>query len=228
LRDIEVAVQVELPTSKGAVSDVLWAARGQGAKGVREMLRGAEVAGAKELRLRPSGEGTIAHGFAAVANFFPGTKELASRMMERIVDACLPIEERDATGLGIVFDDQYISTGGQFYELIMGHDRFIADLRPYFYKVRGVPVSLCVHPYDVATVLIATEAGVEVTDGMGGALDGPLDITTPLAFAGYANKALRGQIEPVIVGTLREWLGDENVPRMDMDGEEVKSSKVKR
>ena len=38
-----------------------------------------------------------------------------------------------------VFDDQYISTGGQFYELIVGHDRFNADLRPLFYRLQGQP-----------------------------------------------------------------------------------------
>ena len=38
-----------------------------------------------------------------------------------------------------VFDDQYISTGGQFYEMIAGHDRFIADLRPAFYQMQGQP-----------------------------------------------------------------------------------------
>jgi hypothetical protein len=205
LSDIEVAVQVELPTSKQGVSDVLWGVKGGGAHGVRETLRGGggEVAGSEGLVIRPSRAETIAHGFASVSNFFPGTKELASRLMERIVDACLPPEGRDASGLGIVFDDQYISTGGQFYELMMGHDRFIADLRPYFYRARGVPVSLCVHPYDVATALIAREAGVEITDGMGGELEGPLDIETPLAFAAFGNKVLRGQIEPVMVRELQ-------------------------
>jgi hypothetical protein len=168
-----------------------------------------------ELTLRPSRAQTIAHGFAAVSNFFPGTKELASRLMERIVDKCLPPEGRDATGLGIVFDDQYISTGGQLYELMMGHDRFLADLRPYFYRVRKMPVSICVHPYDVAAGLIATEAGVEITDGVGGPLDGPLDITTPLAYAGFANKTLRTQIEPVIIDTLRQWLGEGTTPEED-------------
>ncbi len=36
LRDIEVAVMTELPTSKMAYRDVLWAIKGQGARGVRE------------------------------------------------------------------------------------------------------------------------------------------------------------------------------------------------
>ena len=35
-------------------------------------------------------------------------------------------------GAPVIFDDQYISSGGQLYELLSGHDRFVADLRPYF------------------------------------------------------------------------------------------------
>ena len=62
-----------------------------------------------------------------------------------------------------VFDDQYISTGGQFYELIAGHDRFNADLRPLFYAMQGQPEGMCCHPYDCAAMLIAQEAGVTLT-----------------------------------------------------------------
>jgi hypothetical protein len=111
-----------------------------------------------------------------------------------------PADVHNAT----VFDDQYISTGGQFYELIVGHDRFIADLRPLFYALQGQPEGLCCHPYDCATVLIAREAGVIVTDGQGGELDGPLDVTTGLSWAAYANDALHRQIEPLIHAFFRE------------------------
>ena len=38
LSDIEVAVMTELPTSKMAYADVLWAVKGQGARGIREAL----------------------------------------------------------------------------------------------------------------------------------------------------------------------------------------------
>ena len=37
-----------------------------------------------------------------------------------------------ARGKAQSFEDQYISTGGQLYELMAGHDRFVADLRPLF------------------------------------------------------------------------------------------------
>ena len=97
-----------------------------------------------------------------------------------------------------VFDDQYISTGGQCYELIAGHDRFVADLRPLLYRVQGQPPGLCCHPYDCAAWLVAEEAGVVLTDGRGNPLDGPMDVTTGLSWVGYANAALRASIEPLL------------------------------
>ena len=197
LRDIEVAVMTELPTSKMGRADVLWAAKGQGAQGERVDL----VSGAREpLLLRSSGAEGIDHGFASVSNFFPGTKVLASELMEHIVRGLVgPADVTKAT----VFDDQYISTGGQFYELIVGHDRFNADLRPLFYRIQNQPEGLCCHPYDCASMLVAEEAGVILTDGTGRLLDGPLDVTTGLSWAGYANDALRQKIEPVVTEFLR-------------------------
>jgi len=50
------------------------------------------------------------------------------------------------------FEDQYLSTGGQLYELIMGHDRFQADLRPLLrsiLKARGLQIGIVCHPYDL-------------------------------------------------------------------------------
>jgi fructose-1,6-bisphosphatase/inositol monophosphatase family enzyme len=204
LRDISAAVMTELPTSKMNASDVLFATRGGGAAGVREPLDAgaSETDRAAPLPLRPSRATTLAHGFASVANFFPGTKVLASALMERIAESLLgPVDPSRA----MIFDDQYISTGGQLHELIVGHDRFVADLRPLFYRL--LPAGgggLCVHPYDVCTVLIAEEAGVEITDGLGGPLDGPLDCTSSLAWAGFANATLRAQVEPVLLAFFRE------------------------
>jgi hypothetical protein len=192
LSDIEVAVMTELPTSKMSAYDVLWAVRGRGAHGVRERADGR----ASPLRIAPSRADTIAHGFAMISNFFPGTKVLASELMEEIVRRLLG--EADV-GKAMVFDDQYISTGGQFYELIVGHDRFNADLRPLFYRAQGQPEGLCCHPYDCAALLVAREAGVMVTDGLGRELDGPFDVTTGLSWAGFANPAIRAAVEPMMV-----------------------------
>jgi fructose-1,6-bisphosphatase/inositol monophosphatase family enzyme len=198
LRDIEVAVMTELPTSKMGYADVLWAIKGQGVHRERVDLKDR---GTTPMPVAPSRATVIDHGFASVANFFPGTKVLASELMENIVSRL--IGAADVT-TATVFDDQYISTGGQFYELIIGHDRFIADLRPLFYQLQGQPEGLCCHPYDCATLLIAEEAGVVLTDGLGQPLDGPLDVTTGLSWAGYANRAIQEQIEPIIVQFFKE------------------------
>ena len=197
LRDIEVAVMTELPTSKMGSADVLWAIKQRGAQGERIDLSSRA---SRPLPLQPSTSTTINHGFAMVSNFFPGTKVLASEMMEHIVRRL--IGEADVTK-ATVFDDQYISTGGQFYELIVGHDRFNADLRPLFYRAQNQPEGLCCHPYDCATLLVAEEAGVIITDGLGQPLDGPLDCTTGLSWAGFANPELRRQIEPLAINFLR-------------------------
>jgi fructose-1,6-bisphosphatase/inositol monophosphatase family enzyme len=192
LRDIEVAVMTELPTSKMGLGDVLWAVKGRGARAERVDLNSGA---AHPLALGASRAGGIEHGFASVANFFPGTKRLASELMEQIAAALLgPADVTRAT----VFDDQYISTGGQFYELIVGHDRFNADLRPHFYRMQGQPEGLCCHPYDCATMLIAEEAGVILTDGLEAPLDGPLDVTSGISWTAYANEELRRRIEPVV------------------------------
>jgi fructose-1,6-bisphosphatase/inositol monophosphatase family enzyme len=196
LSDIEVAVMTELPTSKMSAYDVLWAIRGRGAHGVRERADGR----ASPLRIAPSRAETIAHGFAMVSNFFPGTKVLASELMEEIVRRLLG--EADV-GKAMVFDDQYISTGGQFYELIVGHDRFNADLRPLFYRAQGQPEGLCCHPYDCAGLMVAREVGVVVTDALGRELDGPMDVTTGLSWAGFANGAIRAAVEPVMIDFFR-------------------------
>jgi len=201
LRDIEVAVMTELPTSKMGYADVLTAIKGRGATGQRVDLRNGD---ALPLAINPSNAERIDHGFAMVSNFFPGTKVLAAETMEHIVRNLLG--EADVTKAS-VFDDQYISTGGQFYEMIVGHDRFNADLRPIFYAIQKQPPGLCCHPYDCATMLIAEEAGVVLTDGLGEPLDGPLDTTTGLSWAAYANQSLHKVIEPLLTGFLRERLG---------------------
>jgi hypothetical protein len=53
-------------------------------------------------------------------------------------------------------------------------------------------------------MLIAEEAGVILTDGLGAPLDGPLDVTTGLSWAAYANDALRRKIEPVVTAFFRK------------------------
>jgi fructose-1,6-bisphosphatase/inositol monophosphatase family enzyme len=208
LRDIELAVQTEIPLVKQHLSDQLWARRGGGTHVERyNRLTGTHV----PIRLRPSAATTIAHGFATIARFFPGGRDELAAIDDAIVLSALG---PPAAGKAHCFEDQYASTGGQLYELLAGHDRFVADLRPLLRPVlagRGQPPTLACHPYDVCCALIAEESGVIVTDPHGRPLDAPLTVEAEVAWAGYANVHIRAQIEPLLQQALRSrgWTGGE-------------------
>jgi len=198
--DLVAAVQSELPLVKQHLYDVLAAERGRGLSAERvNRFTGERHA----LRLRPSRASGIAHGFGSLARFFPGARDELASIDEEVVSGALGAP---APGKAQLFEDQYISTGGQLYELIAGHDRFVADLRPLMAPLlaaRGRPQGLCCHPYDVCTALIAAEAGVVVTDERGAPLDAPLDTGSDVAWVGYANEQIRRQVEPLLQASLR-------------------------
>lgn len=203
LQDTFASVLVELPTSKQAWCDSYAAALGTRTTGRRVRIGGGDP---RPLEVHPSTATDLRFGFAQVANYFPGTKVLASDLMERIVAETLGAVQ---AGEALVFDDQYISSGGQMAELIAGHDRFTCDLRPLFYQILQGSSSermrgLECHPYDVAGTLVATQAGVIITDGFGRPLDPPLDVTTDVHWCGYANPTIARLVQPVIECWLRE------------------------
>jgi fructose-1,6-bisphosphatase/inositol monophosphatase family enzyme len=199
LADIELAVQTEIPLVKQHLSDTLWAVAGEGARAERHDRLKAE---SRPLSLSPSRARSIEHGFAMISRFFPGVREELAAIDEEIVRGALgPPRE----GKAQCFEDQYISSGGQLYELLSGHDRFVADLRPLLSPLaatRGFPLGICAHPYDLATELIARELGVLVTDERGLRLSCPLDLESNVAWVGYANEAIRAQIEPLLRAAL--------------------------
>lgn len=200
LADITVALQAELPTVRAALADTLWAVRGAGTAGETLDLRSGT---ATPFVPHPSTAETLEGGFAAISKFFPGTKAAAATLEEQLFRELLGPPRSTSPQ---VFDDEYISSGGQLYELLVGHDRFLADLRPLLHDPTGGVVRLACHPYDVCTALIACEAGVIVTDAWGAPLSAPLDTETPVAWVGYANETLHRAIEPVLQRLLRELL----------------------
>jgi fructose-1,6-bisphosphatase/inositol monophosphatase family enzyme len=205
LADIVLAVQTEIPILKQYLADELWAVRGRGFGASRvDVLSGTS----SEVVLRPSRAAGIEHGFAMLSRFFPGARDAIAAVDEEVVRAVLG---PPPAGRALCFEDQYLSSGGQLYELIAGHDRFSADLRPLFDRVlaeRNEPPTLACHPYDVCTALIAEEAGVLVTGPSGGPLDAPLDVDTPVAWVGYANAQIRACVEPALRAALaRRGLG---------------------
>ena len=198
LSDIVVAAMTELPTVKAGAADQYSAVRGAGVRGVRVDLRTGRRT---PLPPRPSRAREVAHGFASFAKFFPEGKGLLAALEEKLWSRLGGGEER-AHGLP-VFDDQYLSTGGQLHELLAGHDRFIADLRPLVPHGRRAGGALTCHPYDICTALIAAEAGCVITAPDGGPLRAPLDTTTPVAWVGYANPQLARRIGPALRRLLR-------------------------
>ena len=125
LSDLCVAAMTELPTSKmwradqisGVRDGQIWFAN----RSIFSINRG------RPWRLRPVARHDFLHGFASLARFFPEGKALTAQLEEQLWD--------ELYGLGmssspLIFDDQYISTGGQLYELMVGHDRMLGDLRP--------------------------------------------------------------------------------------------------
>jgi hypothetical protein len=200
LADIEFAIQTEIPTIKQHLSDSLWSRRGRGVEAERfNRLTGESVS----LSLKRSRATTIAHGYSQVARFFPGARdELAAIDEESVLGALGPVQPEKAH----CFEDQYTSSGGQLYELMSGHDRFTADLRPLMNKLlaqRGLALGICCHPYDVCTELIAREAGVIVTDAKGNQLNAKLSVKPDVSWVGYANEHIQAQIEPLLQAALK-------------------------
>jgi fructose-1,6-bisphosphatase/inositol monophosphatase family enzyme len=183
LGDIVAAAMTELPTTKQGAVDQLSAVRGAGLVAERVDLG----SGTREpLVPRPSTATDLEHSFSGLAKFFlPGKPALAS----------LEAELFRRLGCRHVFDDEYLSTGGQLHELISGRDRFVADLRPLVLDDAG---GLACHPYDVCTAMLLAEVGGVVTDPWGQPLDAPLDNSSPVAWVGYANEALASHIGPVL------------------------------
>ena len=192
LSDIVVAVMTELPTTKQDRADQLSVVRGGVVRAERADLRTGRR---NNFSPRPSKARTLAGGFASFAKFFPPGKawlaEREGKLLHRLGDG---VE---------IFDDQYLSSGGQVYELAMGHDRFIADLRPLAFAKLRIRSALACHPYDICTALIAQELGCVISAPDGRPLRAPLDTTTPVAWTGYANPALARRIRPKLRTLLR-------------------------
>jgi hypothetical protein len=200
LSDIVVAAMTELPTTKQWRADQVSAIRGGGlvAKALN-VLDGT----ASSLSLAPSSARTFRHGFAWMAKFFPEGRALTAQIEEQLWDELVGIG-RDASPT--VFDDQYICTGGAFYELLAGHDRLVGDLRPLVLARLDLDSSLVCHPYDVVASLLLAEAGVVYEHPLGGFPDAPLDTTSGIAWVAYANSALADLARPVLQRILRQTL----------------------
>lgn len=202
LQDIEFAIQTEIPIVKQHLSDIVSAYKGKGIEAHRyNRLTGDH----QSINLQPSSAQSIKHGFAMVARFFHGARDVLAQIDEEIINNILG---KVQSGKALCFEDQYLSTGGQIYELISGHDRFVADLRPLLENVlseRGVSLGLCCHPYDLCTELIAREAGVIITDERSNPVQARMNVTDNISWVGFANANIKKEVEQQLKNALKKY-----------------------
>lgn len=202
LSDIQAAAMIELPIAKNAFADSFTAIKGEGVEGARTNLFKLKD---EPLKCRPSKASSIYGGFAQLSRFFSPGRDIIAKIEEEMIGELFP---NVPGGKAFVFEDQYISSGGQFYELLVGHDRFTADIRASLnrsFRKEGKKTGLTCHPYDLCAKLALDEAGVVVTGIDGNPLDCPLDTTTEVDWLAYANKEIQREVEPVLHRILRRF-----------------------
>lgn len=196
MEHVIAAAMTELPTTRHGFIDQLWTSEGQPTLGQRHNLSDGSV---KDLCIAPSRQTTLRHGFGTVCDYFPGGKAVLARIAERILSEELGGWNPDKAE---IFCDQYIASGGQLAELVLGRDRFVLDVRPLVYQSLGITSSLCARPYDLCTQLVASNAGVVVCDPFGNPLNCTLDVTSNIAYAAYANAELAARLQPIVTAAL--------------------------
>jgi fructose-1,6-bisphosphatase/inositol monophosphatase family enzyme len=204
LGDLLVAAMTELPTSKQWAADQISGIRGCGPRGLVAERVNVREGTTSRLMLRPSQATDFRHGFASLARFFPEGKGLLAQFEEALWDTLYGLGKQSSP---LVFEDQYSSTGGQIYELLIGHDRMLGDLRPLAFRRLKLDSALVCHPYDICTALLLQEAGGVVETPEGTPLRTTLDTTSPVAWLGFANSRLARQARPLIRRLLKEYFG---------------------
>ncbi len=201
LSHIIAAAMTEIPTSRHWRADQFSATRS-----------GSLIAKAWDVRAgmtvdcaapTPSTATDFKQGFSSLVKFFPEGRTLTAQIEERLWDELVGLNRSTSP---VIFDDQYICTGGQFHEMMSGRDRLIGDLRPLVYRTLDIESSLLCHPYDCCTAMLLEKAGVVYEHPLGGFPDAPLDTESGVPWIAYANANLASQARPVLNKILKQFL----------------------
>jgi hypothetical protein len=204
LDDIEVAVQTSVGKNVFGEDEVIWATKNH--RTVLEIWDLDKKKFKDKLHVSPSNAETIEHGFLPIVLYFEGYKKILGSIADKLTEKIIgPVYK----GISRVFDEQYISSGGQLANLVTGKYRGVIDIRPFLGRITGTPFGLCAHPYDLCTKLIADKAGA-IIDCFGVYTDMiekkvPLDAKTDVAFIAFANKKIKSQVEPALKEILSEY-----------------------
>lgn len=190
-RDLAGGLVSELPTSRARSFRVLEAGRGGPCRIVERALADGALLSAGQLVA--DGSARADHGYFP---FFRYDPRLRPHLAALEAAFFARLEAHEGADLRSVWDDQYISNAGQLVLLAQGTYRMVVDARALVGRRAQLP-TVTTKPYDVAGALLcAHAAGAVVTRADGSALDFPIDATTPLDMAGYANAATRARLEP--------------------------------
>lgn len=191
--DVEFGVVSEIPDTRASVARELSARRGGGAS-----MRVLELGSGADLGQRPVAADALRRldgGYFPCFGFHPALRPHAQRLGAHIARR---MAEEFGADESRMFDDQYISSGGQLALLALGRYRSVVDARGEIGARVGDPRQTC-KPYDMAgAALVAQEAGCVVVRPDGTPLDFELDTHTTVDFAGFHNQETADAILPAL------------------------------
>ncbi len=197
--DLEMGVVSEIPDTRAAVARELSARRGQGAS-----IEVIELESGASLSRRPvtaDDSPRLDGGYFPFFGFHPALRPHVQRLGAGVAQRLAAEHGADPSRM---FDDQYISSGGQLALLALGRYRSIVDARGLVGERLGEPQQTC-KPYDMAgAALVAAEAGCVVADPNGEPLDFELNTSTTVDFAGFHNGATADAMLPALRRALEE------------------------
>lgn len=200
LTDLALGVVSEIPDTRGAHFRELIGVRGGGCTAAVRALGDQLVL--RDGALLVDGSERPDHGYFPFFGYHP-EQRAAMQLLAR--DFFRSIAEHEGAELAHCYDDQHISSGGQLALLALGHYRMVVDARRHWNELTGAALQTA-KPYDVAgAILCAREAGAVVTRTDGGALDFPLDVTTPVDFVGFHNRGTGARLWPHLETALMGW-----------------------
>ena len=191
LSDLTGGLVAELPTNLAAAYRTLIGKVGGDCRLEERDLTGGTLR--TEGRLRADTDDRVDNGYFPVFRYKPDQRPLIAQLEASLFAR---LEQEEGADPRSIYDDQYISNGGQLVLLALGTYRAIFDPRALVAQRLGQP-TVTSKPYDVGGAIVcARAAGVEITAADGRTLDFPMDTSTPVHFAGYTNAATRARVEP--------------------------------